>query len=406
MLKAIKYKKNELLASLGMVLLLVIIASILIYYLEHKAQPEAFPDIQTSMWWGIDKYLTALGGDVHPITNAGKFLSGFIAILGVGMFALPAGIIASGFIEEIEKEKLRKELLIKERQLKDAFFIEYFVPVKNAKKKIGLSHIPRKWLSLNDIKYKIGMTEDSVMKVVESSSLFRLRNVKTNGADNAGLEYINLNRTYGQCINRNSKLTLVNLYASIQPYFGHFSMGVADKLQANYISNEVFSKLSFLKDKQLDLVQNDSYCNEADSHPALAEFKADLKKVIGPGGTCIFIVNAGRNENLVQFNVGAEVGDDSFDNGNFFSDKEKLNNLFTKAESMAKRYEMKVFRHGTVGNPGQNHATNFINSEINCDLLMFHINVAILKKKGKEYYQHMDEFASVFAETYPNTSTA
>lgn len=152
MLKAIKNKKNELLASLGMVLLLVIIASILMYYLERKVQPEAFPDIQTSMWWGIDKYLTALGGDVHPTSSAGKFLSGFIAILGVGMFALPTGIIASGFIEEIEKEKLRKELLVKEKQLKDAFFIEYFVPVKNAKKKIGLSHIPRKWLSLNDIK--------------------------------------------------------------------------------------------------------------------------------------------------------------------------------------------------------------------------------------------------------------
>lgn len=405
MLKAIKNKRNELLISLGMVLILVIVASILMYYLEHNAQPEAFPNLQTSMWWGVDKYLTTLGGDVYPITPAGKFLGGFIAILGVGMFALPAGIVASGFIEEIEKEKLRKELVKKEQQLKHAFFVEYFVPVKNAKKKIGLSHIPRKWLSLNDIKYKIGMTESSVMKVVESSNLFRLRNVKINGSDNAGLEYINLNKTYGQCINRNSKLTIVNLYASIQPYFGHFSLGVADKLQANYISNEVFSVLSFLESNQLNMVLNDSYANGSDPHPALTEFKANLKDLIATDGTCIFIVNAGRNENLMQFNIGAEMGDDSFENGIFFSDKEKLNNLFNNAETVAKGYEKKVLKHGTVGNPGQNHVTNFISTELNCDLLMLHVNVEILKKKGKEYYQHIDEFASIFSEDYPNTSS-
>ena len=124
-------------SSLVMVLILVIIASILMYLLEHNAQPLAFPNIQTSMWWGIDKYLTAQGGDAFPITHAGKFLGGFIAVLGVGMFALPAGIIASGFIEEVEKSKLRKELTKKEIQLKEAFFIEYFAPVKNAKKKKG-----------------------------------------------------------------------------------------------------------------------------------------------------------------------------------------------------------------------------------------------------------------------------
>lgn len=400
MLKAIRNKRYEILASLVMVLVLVIIASILMYFLEHNAQPLAFPNIETSMWWGVDKYLTALGGDVYPITPTGKFLGGFIAILGVGMFALPAGIIASGFIEEIEKNKLRKELIKKEKQLKYAFFIEYFVPVKNAKKKIGLSHIPRKWLSLYDIKYKIGITESSIMKVVEFSTLFRLRNVKIDGADNVGLEYINLNSTYGQFINRNSKLTIVNLYASIQPYFGHFSLAIADKLQANYISNEVFSALSFIESNQLNMVFNDSYANGADSHPALTEFKANLRDLIGTDSTCVFLVNAGSNENLMQFNVGAEVGDDSFENGFFFSDKKKLNNLFNRAETVGNAYNKKVLKHGTVGNPGQNHVSNFINTELNCDLLMLHVNVEVLKKKGKEYYQHIDEFASIFFEDY------
>ena len=99
------------------------------------------------------------------------------------------------------------------------------------------------------------------------------------------------------------------------------------------------------------------------------------------------------------------MGDDSFENGIFFSDKEKLNNLFNNAQAVAKGYEKKVLKHGTVGNPGQNHVTNFINTELNCDLLMLHVNVEILKKQGKEYYQHIDEFASIFSEDYSNTSS-
>ena len=349
------------------------------------------------MWWGIDKYLTAQGGDAFPITHAGKFLGGFIAVLGVGMFALPAGIIASGFIEEVEKSKLRKELTKKEIQLKEAFFIEYFAPVKNAKKKIGLSHIPRKWLSLNDIKYKIGMTESSVIKVVEFSNLFRLRNVKLNGVDNAGLEFINLNNIYGQVISRSSNLTIVNLYASIQPYFGHFSYGIADKLQANYISNEVFSTLSFLKKNQLNMVLNESYDNESDEHPAVNELKSNLKKLIVRDSVCVLFVNAASNENLMQFNVGAEKGDHSFESGSFFSNKKRLDRLFSKAETLGLKYNMKVLKHGTVGNPGQNHISNFIAKELNCDLLMLHVNVGILKKNGKEYYQFMEEFAGILS---------
>jgi hypothetical protein len=397
MIKAIINKKYEIMVSLVMVLILVIIASILMYLLEHNAQPLAFPNIQTSMWWGIDKYLTAQGGDAFPITHAGKFLGGFIAVLGVGMFALPAGIIASGFIEEVEKSKLRKELTKKEIQLKEAFFIEYFAPVKNAKKKIGLSHIPRKWLSLNDIKYKIGMTESSVIKVVEFSNLFRLRNVKLNGVDNAGLEFINLNNIYGQVINRSSNLTIVNLYASIQPYFGHFSYGIADKLQANYISNEVFSTLSFLKENQLNMVLNESYDNESDEHPAVNELKSNLKKLIVRDSVCVLFVNAASNENLMQFNVGAEKGDHSFESGSFFSNKKRLDRLFSKAETLGLKYNMKVLKHGTVGNPGQNHISNFIAKELNCDLLMLHVNVGILKKNGKEYYQFMEEFAGILS---------
>ena len=197
-----------------------------------------------------------------PITPLGKILGSFIAVLGVGLFALPEGIIASGFIEEIEKDKHLQRMSIVEQKLRYAFNIEYFSPVKKVKEKLGISHLPRKWLSTNDIQYKMGISMDEVIKVCEYSDLFRLRNVKLNGEDKIGLELIELNRSYGQVINRDSDFTVINMSAAIQPYFGHFTRCIAELINASYISNEIYSPLSFIEERSLNLVRNSFVMNE------------------------------------------------------------------------------------------------------------------------------------------------
>lgn len=399
MLKAIKNKQKEITVSLGMILVLLTLASTLMFYLEHNAQPKSFENLYSSLWWGIDKYLTATGGeDVNPVTPAGKFLAGLIAILGVGMFALPAGIIASGFIEQIENDKLQKELISLESKLEYAFSVEYHVPVMNKKKVLNLSHLPRKWLSLEDIKYKIGISESSLIQVCDFSKKLKLKNVKIDGIDTVGLEYVNSNRSYGQFINRNSKLTIVNLYPSIQPFFGHFSMAIADILQANYISNEFFSKVSLLESNQVNLVDNKNYFENSKSHPALHQIKKDISSLKKDDGICIFMVNAGANEYLMQFNIGGEKGDSSFENGDYFSDKEKLEKYFNNAKVIADKYEMQVAKHATVGRPDKDHVVNFIRTETQNDVLMLHVNVSVLKENIMDYYQYISDFATLFKE--------
>jgi voltage-gated potassium channel len=69
------------------------------YYVERDAQPEAFSSIPATMWWGVATLTTVGYGDVVPITPLGKVLGGLFAIVGVGLFALPAGILSSGFYE-------------------------------------------------------------------------------------------------------------------------------------------------------------------------------------------------------------------------------------------------------------------------------------------------------------------
>lgn len=101
----VRSKKEELVLSFIITLFLIVIASSVMYYAEHDAQPTQFSSIPETMWWSVGTLTTAGFGEEHPITSLGKFLTACIAILGIGLFALPAGILASGFSEEFRKFK-------------------------------------------------------------------------------------------------------------------------------------------------------------------------------------------------------------------------------------------------------------------------------------------------------------
>ena len=77
------------------------------YNVENDVQPNAFPDIVSTFWWAIATLTTVGYGDVVPITGLGKLISGILAILGIGIVALPTGIISAGFIDKINKAKHR-----------------------------------------------------------------------------------------------------------------------------------------------------------------------------------------------------------------------------------------------------------------------------------------------------------
>ncbi len=98
-------KKEELVLSLFITFFLIIIASCLMYFTENEAQPAKFSSIPETMWWSVATLTTVGYGDVYPVTALGKTLAACIAILGIGMFALPAGILASGFSEEFKQVK-------------------------------------------------------------------------------------------------------------------------------------------------------------------------------------------------------------------------------------------------------------------------------------------------------------
>lgn len=100
--RVISNKRGELITVISAVLVLMLIASSVMYYIENPTQPELFSSIPATMWWGIITLTTIGYGDMYPITVLGKIMSGLFALLGIGLFALPAGVLAAGFMEEVE----------------------------------------------------------------------------------------------------------------------------------------------------------------------------------------------------------------------------------------------------------------------------------------------------------------
>lgn len=111
--EVLNLKKEELGVTLFATLIMLTVASSMVYEAENAVQPEAFANIPDAMWWGVVTLTTVGYGDIYPKTPLGKFIGSFVVIAGVGLFALPAGILASGFNEVLQrrKEKKRKKMI-------------------------------------------------------------------------------------------------------------------------------------------------------------------------------------------------------------------------------------------------------------------------------------------------------
>ena len=98
-------KKQQLLSSVFIILVLMLGASLCMYSLEHQAQPEVFENAFSGIWWAVSTLLTVGYGDIYPVTVLGKAFGILIAFLGVGMVAIPTGIISAGFVEQYSRLK-------------------------------------------------------------------------------------------------------------------------------------------------------------------------------------------------------------------------------------------------------------------------------------------------------------
>ncbi|NUP98219.1 MAG: ion transporter [Armatimonadetes bacterium] len=94
-------KRHEVLVVLTFITMLLVLASSLVFLAEHRVQPDDFGSIPHAMWWAVMTMTTVGYGDVYPVTSLGRVIASLLAMFGLLLFTLPAGILASGFLEEL-----------------------------------------------------------------------------------------------------------------------------------------------------------------------------------------------------------------------------------------------------------------------------------------------------------------
>jgi voltage-gated potassium channel len=159
-------KRNQIISSLFIVVILMLASSLCMYSVEHDAQPEVFKNAFSGIWWSMSTLLTVGYGDIYPVTTLGRVMAICIAYLGVGAVAIPTGIISAGFVEQYQ----RKSSITAVREMDIHEIAEIFVDAPHAGKTVDeietseqvkvflilrddLSILPQKdtLLNLNDI---------------------------------------------------------------------------------------------------------------------------------------------------------------------------------------------------------------------------------------------------------------
>ena len=107
--EVLRSRRQQLASSVFIILVLMLASSLCMYSLEHEAQPEVFSNAFSGIWWAVSTLLTVGYGDIYPITIPGKIVSIFITFLGVGMVAIPTGIISAGFVDQFSRIKRLSE---------------------------------------------------------------------------------------------------------------------------------------------------------------------------------------------------------------------------------------------------------------------------------------------------------
>lgn len=150
LLQVLADEARSIAAAFFVLCMLIIMASSLTYMAEHQAQPENFSSIPATMWWAIITMTSVGYGDVIPITNIGKVLASIISIISVGIVALPAGLLASGFSEAIRKRREHYEKM-----------------VDNAMEDGEIT--PNEEQVLNEIQHALGIKADEAKSILETS---------------------------------------------------------------------------------------------------------------------------------------------------------------------------------------------------------------------------------------------
>ncbi|MCQ2217993.1 MAG: ion transporter [Paludibacteraceae bacterium] len=231
-------KKEELLVSLQFLSIITIILSFVLFFAEHEAQPDVYSNGMTPVIWAFMQYIGDPGGfgDYPPITIIGRIIACVIGILGIAIFAVPAGLIGAGFTEAMEEEEKNK----KNRELEHKILTSFYYSLD---RETRLYPVPR-YTRLNWLQTRLGVSPNDIIDAVQQSPILRLKDLAsaqpTDKPTNTELmvETFPANTVYGCCIDRGSNITIVATTSATEPSGGNFCFFLAKLGKFNYVSKE------------------------------------------------------------------------------------------------------------------------------------------------------------------------
>ena len=252
--EAFRSKKRELLVSLEFLVVITVVLSFVLYLVEHGANPD-FTDGWKSIVWAFAKYIGDPGNvaNMDTITPAGQFISFLVGILGIAIFAVPIGLLSSGFSDAMDQEKHSEEIKDYYGRMKTAFrragnkgLREYLntLPDGGGESYKVINIVPQR-RPVSQLQVTRGMTMDSIIETCNEYENYRLKNLSAAlsdeelAPDRFIVEHFPLNRSYGCCINRNSKVTIVCPTGYSEVGIGWFCYYLAKFGGFNYICKEI-----------------------------------------------------------------------------------------------------------------------------------------------------------------------
>ena len=393
---AIKNKGKELILSMQIVVFLTVILSALLYHIENIAQPENFGDIIDAFVWSLSKFIGGVGGygDFEPITFWGQVMATIVGLLGIALFAVPAGIIGAGFVEEIEEIKRNEDNVKKNKLLLSAFEFEHMAKAKQSKKKVGLEHIRKRKFKFSDAELRLMLSREDVIRIASEGHGINLRNVKLDGEIYEMIEGFYENRNYGTCTNKNTNYTVISNLSASQPFLGHFTYAVSEYLKSNYISSEKVSGSQFIPKYKINLSKNQLYFEDDIENEFLKQFRNDLLETVEENGTVIYFKCSSAKNGAIHILNGREKGEDEFleENGTF-NEINKLNNFYNSLKSDLENFDQteeklysKIHKHKFYGNSNRQEFQWLLRDKKKANIVLVYVSPNILKAPAEEYY--------------------
>ena len=259
--EAVSGKKKEIWVSFQFIAVITVILSFLLYLVEHTANPQMMGDGWKSIVWAFAKYLGDPGkiADMPLATPAGHVLAFLVGLMGIAFFAVPIGLLSSGFSEAISKNTRATELKEFREKMKKEFrrsgnksFREYLdaQPDGGGERFKKVNFVPQR-VPVSKLQVRQGMTLDDVIETCNQFKEFRLKNLAAATSedelapDRFVVEQVPLNTKYGCYIPRKSQVTVVCPTSQDEVGIGWFSYYLAKMGGFNYISREIGEPDSF-----------------------------------------------------------------------------------------------------------------------------------------------------------------